>query len=289
MIVCKWWKEKGNCYHGGGCEFRHSELPPPQARATSSKVCWDWNLGRPCSRACEACHFLHACQSCRRPCPFGEGRVSCQSCRGSVEAASSAGSPLASLTVASELEVPNTAFVSFLIGKGGSALRCLEVETSCTVVIPRTLPGRDASLASVRRIALRGPSAAAVARAEVAVRQRLHEWNARQPPRAVAEGGAMVDRCNESAMAAAGGPAEPKDAARGVELEDESMLCVVCLDAPKTHLLLPCGHKCVCSGCAPDFAVSAVASADETGWRRVGSAQCPICRHEVRSVAKVWE
>ena len=185
--------------------------------------------------------------------------------------------------------MPNTAFVSFLIGKGGSALRCLEVETSCTVVIPRTLPGRDASLASVRRIALRGPSAAAVARAEVAVRQRLHEWNARQPPRAVAEGGAMVDRCNESAMAAAGGPAEPKDAARGVELEDESMLCVVCLDAPKTHLLLPCGHKCVCSGCAPVFAVSAVASAEETGWRRVGSAQCPICRHEVRSVAKVWE
>jgi hypothetical protein len=32
---------------------------------------------------------------------------------------------------------------------------------------------------------------------------------------------------------------------RGVE---EAELCVVCLDAPKTHLLVPCGHQCVCLG-----------------------------------------
>ena len=26
--------------------------------------------------------------------------------------------------------------------------------------------------------------------------------------------------------------------------------CVICLDAPKTHILAPCGHQCVCGTCA---------------------------------------
>ena len=59
-------------------------------------------------------------------------------------------------------------------------------------------------------------------------------------------------------------------------------LCVICLDAPKTHLLLPCGHKCVCAGCAPDFA------SNDDGWKRVGTPQCPICRGSVPWVARVW-
>ena len=28
------------------------------------------------------------------------------------------------------------------------------------------------------------------------------------------------------------------------------MLCSVCLTEPKTHLLVPCGHKCLCAACA---------------------------------------
>ena len=68
--------------------------------------------------------------------------------------------------------------------------------------------------------------------------------------------------------------------------DDEASLCVICLDAPKTHLLLPCGHKCVCAGCAPDFA----SNFDDGGWQRVGrQPQCPLCREDVLQVARVWE
>lgn len=30
---------------------------------------------------------------------------------------------------------------------------------------------------------------------------------------------------------------------------DEQTLCVVCMDAPKTHAIVPCGHVCICEGC----------------------------------------
>jgi hypothetical protein len=30
----------------------------------------------------------------------------------------------------------------------------------------------------------------------------------------------------------------------------EEALCVMCLDAPKDHIITPCGHQCVCEACA---------------------------------------
>jgi hypothetical protein len=42
--------------------------------------------------------------------------------------------------------------------------------------------------------------------------------------------------------------------------------CVVCLDARKNRLLLPCGNLCVCEACAERI--------------KVGDP-CPICRTEV--------
>ena len=52
--------------------------------------------------------------------------------------------------------------------------------------------------------------------------------------------------------------------------EEESSLCVVCLDAPRTHAMLPCGHRCVCHSC--------------TG----GHNRCPLCRTEVQGTVRVW-
>ena len=26
--------------------------------------------------------------------------------------------------------------------------------------------------------------------------------------------------------------------------------CIVCMEGPKTHAAIPCGHLCVCEGCA---------------------------------------
>jgi len=57
--------------------------------------------------------------------------------------------------------------------------------------------------------------------------------------------------------------------------EDEAILCCVCLEQPKTHLLFPCGHKCLCAVCVVDF--------------QVHGAVCPICRESVDSTVRVYE
>lgn len=48
---------------------------------------------------------------------------------------------------------------------------------------------------------------------------------------------------------------------------EEMRCCVVCMDAPKTVLLLPCRHLCVCSGCS----------------QRQELTNCPICRLNISS------
>lgn len=53
---------------------------------------------------------------------------------------------------------------------------------------------------------------------------------------------------------------------------DES--CSICLSATKTHVLIPCGHKCMCDECARSY--------------RAGS-RCPICRGGVQSVVRVYD
>lgn len=50
--------------------------------------------------------------------------------------------------------------------------------------------------------------------------------------------------------------------------------CSICLNAAKTHVLTPCGHKCMCDQCARAFCAG---------------SQCPICRGRVQSVVRVYE
>ena len=47
--------------------------------------------------------------------------------------------------------------------------------------------------------------------------------------------------------------------------------CVVCLDGEATHILAPCGHRCVCAVCSAHV------------------TECPLCRASIASViSKVW-
>jgi hypothetical protein len=55
----------------------------------------------------------------------------------------------------------------------------------------------------------------------------------------------------------------------------EEMQCVVCFDAPKDHLIVPCGHQCVCAGCAEQL----------TNTR---TPTCPVCRGPIRETVKVF-
>jgi hypothetical protein len=55
--------------------------------------------------------------------------------------------------------------------------------------------------------------------------------------------------------------------------DDSPSDCVICMDAEKTHILVPCGHQCVCHQCADVV---------------LGGGICPVCRGDVRSVVKVY-
>ena len=55
----------------------------------------------------------------------------------------------------------------------------------------------------------------------------------------------------------------------------ENAMCCLCLSEPKTHLLLPCGHKCVCEDCVPLLSAP--------------GATCPLCRVGVASTVRVYE
>ena len=38
--------------------------------------------------------------------------------------------------------------------------------------------------------------------------------------------------------------------AQAQDEEGDSVLCVVCMDAPSTHAFVPCGHRSVCAACS---------------------------------------
>ena len=50
--------------------------------------------------------------------------------------------------------------------------------------------------------------------------------------------------------------------------------CSICMDQPNTHVLVPCGHKCICGDCAELVRVQGV---------------CPICRAGLVWICEVYE
>jgi hypothetical protein len=66
-------------------------------------------------------------------------------------------------------------------------------------------------------------------------------------------------------------PAAP--APRPDDAEDQ---CVLCFDAPKDHIILPCYHVCVCEACANKL----------TQMRK---PSCPICRVAIQHTNKVFQ
>ena len=73
-----------------------------------------------------------------------------------------------------------------------------------------------------------------------------------------------------------GGGGESKDDSNGAAggMGEETGECVVCMDEENTHTFVPCGHKCVCEGCA--LAIMQIA------------AECPTCRGEAREAIPVY-
>jgi hypothetical protein len=55
----------------------------------------------------------------------------------------------------------------------------------------------------------------------------------------------------------------------------EEDLCVVCFEAPMDHIIIPCGHQCVCGACAEAL-------------KREAHPACPLCREPISVTAKVF-
>ena len=56
--------------------------------------------------------------------------------------------------------------------------------------------------------------------------------------------------------------AEPEPEVLVLEVNDDTS-CIICLEAERSQLLTPCGHMCLCKGCAEDMELP---------------RRCPICR-----------
>jgi hypothetical protein len=56
--------------------------------------------------------------------------------------------------------------------------------------------------------------------------------------------------------------------------EAEETQCVVCMDAPKDRIVLPCMHLCACEACAQRLLEM--------------DASCPVCRGPVERIAQVF-
>ena len=54
----------------------------------------------------------------------------------------------------------------------------------------------------------------------------------------------------------------------------EETMCVVCMDAPKDCIVLPCMHLCACGPCAQRLLEL--------------NASCPVCRGPVERMAQVF-
>ena len=82
-----------------------------------------------------------------------------------------------------------------------------------------------------------------------------------------------VAEAGPAAAAPAIAPAAPAIAPATPPAGNDEGFCVVCMAEERTHLLVPCGHKCLCEGCAT-----------MREW-----TECPICRAAVLAYLRVRE
>eukprot|EP00619_Florenciella_sp_RCC1007_P001620 CAMPEP_0205908836 /NCGR_PEP_ID=MMETSP1325-20131115/3479_1 /ASSEMBLY_ACC=CAM_ASM_000708 /TAXON_ID=236786 /ORGANISM="Florenciella sp., Strain RCC1007" /LENGTH=198 /DNA_ID=CAMNT_0053275077 /DNA_START=15 /DNA_END=611 /DNA_ORIENTATION=- len=71
---------------------------------------------------------------------------------------------------------------------------------------------------------------------------------------------------------------------------DGDQFCLLCHKAPSTHVLFPCGHKCICDGCRKsngvvDSATWQKALANPEGGGELWSF-CPLCNEEIKRISR---
>jgi len=132
----------------------------------------------------------------------------------------------------------------------------------------RRLEEEEADAARSREAAI-GASAAEESEEEINEEGAAAAARAQQQQEAAVA--AAVHAQAASARGAAGTPLCPPSPTPRVPSSTE---CSVCMDGVNSHVLVPCGHKCVCAGCAELV-------------RTHGA--CPICRTAIVWVCEVFE
>ena len=61
----------------------------------------------------------------------------------------------------------------------------------------------------------------------------------------------------------------------------DASCCDVCFDAPKSHVLQPCGHYCICRDCLELLT--------ERAWAANTERLCPVCREPFHSAQRVYD
>jgi len=54
--------------------------------------------------------------------------------------------------------------------------------------------------------------------------------------------------------------------------EDEESICTVCRVAPRTHALVPCGHRVLCVDCVT----------------QLEAQRCPLCNNDFVMALRIW-
>jgi len=104
--------------------------------------------------------------------------------------------------------------------------------------------------------------------------------------RMLGTGGGSDGSCSSSRAATVMAPIleqmvnEPERMLQLLQAQQERELCVICMDKPKTYLIAPCGHKCLCEDCAESLERQGHGDRNKT---------CPICRVPMQRMFKVFE
>ena len=137
-----------------------------------------------------------------------------------------------------------------------------------------------------RAAAEEAEAAAAVKAAAAAERARVAVEEAAAAVKAAAEAAAAAERLRLEEQAAALTLRMQSDALQLQQVhaqmgssvvppDAEETMCVVCFDAPKDHIIVPCGHQCVCARCAEQLT-------------KTRTPMCPVCRGPIRETMKVF-
>ena len=65
-----------------------------------------------------------------------------------------------------------------------------------------------------------------------------------------------------------------EDNVQNVDVINDDKTCVICMDNKKDHVIVPCGHACLCGDCVEMF--------------KDGQQKCPLCKADIMTVTKVY-